>query len=48
LGKNIKVLLEQLAGKPFPPYKKYIEIEISGETLGDSVDVVMPTIRYLN
>jgi len=48
LGKNVKALLEELQGKPFPTYKKYIELEVSGETLGDGVDATMPSIRYLN
>ena len=48
LNKNVKVLLEELMGKPFPSYKKYIEVEISGETVGDRIDATMPSIRYLN
>lgn len=43
----MKALIEQLTEKPFPAYKKYIEIEISGETIDDGVDATMPTIRYL-
>lgn len=48
LGKNVKALLEELQGKPFPSYKKYIEIEISGETVPDGIDATMPSIRYMN
>ena len=47
LSKNVKVLLEELMGKPCPSYKKYIEIEVSGETV-DGIDATMPSIRYLN
>ena len=48
LNKNVKVLLEELMGKPCPSYKKYIELEVSGETVGDGIDATMPSIRYLN
>jgi hypothetical protein len=47
LAKNIKVLLEEMMGKPYPNFKKYIELEVSGQTLGDNVFVVTPSIRYL-
>jgi hypothetical protein len=38
-------LYQKISKNQFPTYKKYLEVEVSGETL-DGVDIVMPSIRY--
>lgn len=43
----ISDLLEKIGGVPIPNYKKYIELEITGET-EDGIDVVMPTFKYMH
>jgi hypothetical protein len=38
-------LYQKISKNLFPTYKKYLEVEVSGETL-DGIDIVMPSIRY--
>jgi hypothetical protein len=38
-------LYQKISKNQFPTYKKYLEVEVSGETL-DGIDIVMPSIRY--
>ena len=43
LQKNIEDVISNLQGSKVPDHKKYLEIEISGETL-DGVDAITPTV----
>eukprot|EP00828_Plagiopyla_frontata_P001980 TRINITY_DN1005_c0_g1_i2.p1 TRINITY_DN1005_c0_g1~~TRINITY_DN1005_c0_g1_i2.p1 ORF type:complete len:795 (+),score=155.73 TRINITY_DN1005_c0_g1_i2:97-2481(+) len=43
MSKNIEEIISNLQGQKVPEYKKYLEIEISGETL-DGVDAITPTV----
>ena len=45
LATGIKELYERLSNSNIPGWRKYLELEISGET-SDGVDCVMPTIKY--
>ena len=38
-------LYETIAKEKFPSFKKYLEVEVSGET-EDGIDIVLPSIRY--
>jgi ubiquitin-activating enzyme E1 len=47
LGKDLVELVEKIGGKKLPDYKRFLEIEISGEvTEPVGCDCIMPTIKY--
>jgi len=39
-------IVKEISGIEYPPYKKFIEMEISGET-SDMVDCLLPSIKYV-
>lgn len=41
---DIVHIFEKITEKPLPPFKKFIELEVSGDHVEDGVDCVMPTI----
>jgi hypothetical protein len=45
LNKDFKTLIETIGKRSVPNNKKYVEIEVSGNTK-DGIDVVMPSVRY--
>jgi len=47
LKQDIAQLYEAISKQPIPAYKKFLEMEISGEMLGNSAcDCLMPTVKY--
>ncbi len=42
---DFKALLEMVGKREVPKHKKYIEVEVSGNTM-DGTDVIMPSVRY--
>lgn len=43
---DILAVYKKISGTDFPSHKKYLEIEVAGDTL-DGIDAMMPTIKYL-
>jgi len=46
LGLEFLAVYKQVSGLEFPKHKKYLELEVAGDTI-DGIDAVMPTIKYL-
>lgn len=45
-GMDILQAYEKVSGKIFPKFKKYMQIEVNGETIEGGVDTIMPTVKY--
>ena len=43
MAKNLEEIIESLSGEKLPEFKKYLEIEISGETI-EGIDAITPTV----
>jgi hypothetical protein len=42
---DLKTLIEIISKRTVPTHKKYVELEISGNTI-DGIDVIMPSVKY--
>lgn len=45
MNTDLKVILENVGKRKVPDFKKYIELEVSGNT-SDDIDAIMPSVRY--
>lgn len=45
MNTDFRVLIETIGKREVPKHKKFVEIEVAGNTL-DLTDVIMPSVRY--
>jgi len=46
LSSDLVKLVEKIGGEQIPKYKKNLEVVVSADTVKDTVDAVMPTIKF--